>query len=320
MPGEGKSTTALNLAAALAEAGSRVCLVEADLRRPSLARVLGLVGDVGFTTALIGKTPVEEVLQNAGQNLAVLTSGPIPPNPSELLITEHAKQIIDEVAQHVDFVIIDTPPLLPVTDGATVATLADATLLVARPGKTSREQAARSVDTLHKVGKPPVGVVLNMVTRGRGGYSYEYGYYYTAAERPRRLGRSGVGVAGGQVAPDEADDPFDVLGTVDTESSTSADGYHPAHAPETGAAPDAGGAATATATTATTTAITSEPAVGTAQHVGTAKDGTAHLDTAPDLGTGEADGDAADGFGAGFDPDFENDAEGRIRQPSERNS
>jgi capsular exopolysaccharide synthesis family protein len=212
LPGEGKSTTALNLAAALAEAGSRVCLIEADLRRPSLAKALGLVGDVGFTTALIGKTPVQDVLQNAGQNLAVLTSGPIPPNPSELLITDHARQIIQEVASHVDFVVIDTPPLLPVTDGATVATLADATLLVARTGKTTRDQSARSLEALEKVGRTPVGVVLNMVTRGRGGYSYEYGYYYTANERPDKMGRSSVGVAGGHEAPDDPtslSDPMD---------------------------------------------------------------------------------------------------------------
>uniref|UniRef100_UPI0035CADC38 YveK family protein n=1 Tax=uncultured Jatrophihabitans sp. TaxID=1610747 RepID=UPI0035CADC38 len=97
VPGEGKSTTSLNLAAALAEAGARVCLIEADLRRPSLSRALGLVGDVGFTTALIGKTPVEDVLQNAGQNLAVLTSGPLPPNPRELRITDPAREIIERV-------------------------------------------------------------------------------------------------------------------------------------------------------------------------------------------------------------------------------
>ncbi len=211
MPGEGKSTTSLNLAAALAEAGARVCLIEADLRRPSLARVLGLVGDVGFTTALIGKTPVEEVLQNAGQNLAVLTSGPIPPNPSELLITAHAREIIERVASHVDFVVIDTPPLLPVTDGATVATLADATLLVCRGGKTTREQAERSVDALEKVGRRPVGVVLNAVTRGRGAYSYEYGYYYppnsgsgTDGQRLNRMPRDSTGVAAGRTAPDDA--------------------------------------------------------------------------------------------------------------------
>jgi receptor protein-tyrosine kinase len=187
VPGEGKTTTAINLAAALAEAGARVCLVEADLRRPSIAKALGLVGDVGFTTVVIGKAPVETVLQNAGRNLAVLTSGPIPPNPSELLITKHARQVIAELARNVDFTIIDTPPLLPVTDGAEVATMADATLLVHRASKTTRDQAARSIAALDKVNRHPVGVILNMITRSASKYSYEYAYYYQAY-RPDRGG------------------------------------------------------------------------------------------------------------------------------------
>lgn len=185
VPGEGKTTTAVNLAAALAEAGAKVCLVEADLRRPSMAKSLGLVGDVGFTTVVIGKAPIETVLQNAGRNLAVLTSGPIPPNPSELLISQHARQVIAELARNVDFTIIDTPPLLPVTDGAEVATMADATLLVHRASKTTRDQAARSIQALDKVGRRPVGVILNMISRSSGKYSYEYGYYY-AGYRPDR--------------------------------------------------------------------------------------------------------------------------------------
>jgi capsular exopolysaccharide synthesis family protein len=187
VPGEGKTTTAINLAAALAEAGARVCLVEADLRRPSIAKALGLVGDVGFTTVVIGKAPVETVLQNAGRNLAVLTSGPIPPNPSELLISQHARHVIAELSRNVDFTIIDTPPLLPVTDGAEVATMADATLLVHRASKTTRDQAARSIQALDKVNRHPVGVILNMITRSAGKYSYEYAYYYQAY-RPDRGG------------------------------------------------------------------------------------------------------------------------------------
>lgn len=185
VPGEGKTTTAINLASALAEAGSRVCLIEADLRRPSVASALGLVADVGFTTAVIGKAPITSVLQNAGRNLAVLTSGPIPPNPSELLISRHARQVILDLADNVDFAIIDTPPLLPVTDGAELATLADATLLVHRAGKTTRDQAMRSVQALEKVGKRPVGAILNMITRSAGKYDYEYAYY-TETYRPDR--------------------------------------------------------------------------------------------------------------------------------------
>jgi capsular exopolysaccharide synthesis family protein len=188
VPGEGKSTTAINLAAALAEAGYRVCLVEADLRRPTIAKSLGLSGDVGFTTVLVGKLPIEQALQNAGRNLAVLTSGPIPPNPSELLISEQATAIIRQIAARVDYTIIDTAPLLPVADGAEVAAIADATLVVHHAGKSTRDQAARSVQALEKVGERPVGVILNMVTRTRGSYDYDYGYYYTyRPDRSRRI-------------------------------------------------------------------------------------------------------------------------------------
>ena len=188
LPGEGKTTTAINLAAALAEAGNRVCLVETDLRRPTLARSLGLVGDVGFTTVLIGKTPVESVLQNAGRNLAVLTSGPLPPNPSELLLSEQAKALIASIAEQVDFVILDTPPLLPVADGAEMAIIADATVLVHRAGKTTHDQVQRAVQVLAKVDRRPVGAILNMVTRSGARYGgYEYGYYYVdyAAQTPK---------------------------------------------------------------------------------------------------------------------------------------
>jgi len=210
VPSEGKSTSAVNLAAALAEAGARVCLVEADFRRPTLAASLGLVGDVGFTTVLIGKAPVESVLQNAGRNLAVLTSGPVPPNPSELLISEHAREVIADIASKVDFTIIDTAPLLPVTDGAEIATIADATLIVARSGKTTREQAQRSVEALAKVGERPVGVILNMITRGRGNYDYGYAYYYTDYRPKRSKAKRGAeSAAASNFALDKpiADDP-----------------------------------------------------------------------------------------------------------------
>jgi capsular exopolysaccharide synthesis family protein len=185
IPGEGKTTTAVNLASALAEAGYRVCLVDADLRRPSLAKVLGLVDDVGFTTVLIGKAPLEDVLQKAGRNLAVLTSGAVPPNPTELLMSRQAYTILRQIADEVDYVIIDSAPLLPVADGAEVAALADATLIVHHAGKSTRHQAADSIGALAKVGTRPVGVVLNMITRRRGQYDDAYGYYY-AAYRPDR--------------------------------------------------------------------------------------------------------------------------------------
>jgi Mrp family chromosome partitioning ATPase len=137
---------------------------------------------------LIGKVGALDALQNAGRNLAVLACGPVPPNPSELLITSQANTIIRQIAATVDFVIIDTAPLLPVADGAEVAAMSDATLVVHHGGKTTRDQAERSVEALAKVGERPVGVVLNMMTRTRGDYGYSYGYYYTY--RPNRSRRA----------------------------------------------------------------------------------------------------------------------------------
>jgi capsular exopolysaccharide synthesis family protein len=182
LPGEGKTSTALNLAAALAEAGNVVMLVEADLRRPTIATCLGLVRDVGLTTVLIGQATVEEVTQSAGENLSVITSGPIPPNPSELLASGQTQAVLKELALQADFTIIDSAPLLPVADGAEVAALADATLLVARWGRTSRHQLAQAVEVLAKVNQRPVGTVLNMAkSRGPGSYLYTQEYAYKPA-------------------------------------------------------------------------------------------------------------------------------------------
>lgn len=213
MPGEGKTTTAINLASALAEAGYRVCLIDADLRRPSVAKTLGLVGDVGFTSVLISDTPVEDVLQNAGRNLAVLTSGPVPPNPSELLITDHARSVITEIADKVDYCVIDTPPLLPVTDGAELSTIADATLIIARARKTTEDQTKRAIEALAKVGQKPVGVIINMIS-GSSTSDYEAGYYYAPYRPERRAERRAK-------ADDNGSTPTETTEAADASTATA---------------------------------------------------------------------------------------------------
>jgi capsular exopolysaccharide synthesis family protein len=184
LPREGKTLTALNLAASIAEAGHRVCLVEADLRRPTISAILGLVGEVGFTSVLAGSVSVRDAIQNAGQNLAVLPSGAVPPNPGELLASARAREIIDQIAMLADYVIIDTAPLLPVADGAEVATMAQATMLVVRAGKTSRDEVSRAVASLARVEVTPVGAILTMAPAKLAGadYYYYYGSGYASRE------------------------------------------------------------------------------------------------------------------------------------------
>ena len=182
---EGKSTTACNLAISLAEAGRRVVLIEGDLRRPRLASYLGLEGAVGLTNVLIKTATLDDVLQPWGDNgLRVCCSGPLPPNPSELLGTNGLGDVLRQAEARADVVIIDAPPLLPVTDAAVLATKASGALLVIRAGKTKREQVRASLSALQRVDARVFGVVLNRIpTKGPDAQDVSYGSgYYTTAE------------------------------------------------------------------------------------------------------------------------------------------
>lgn len=179
MPSEGKSTTAINIALSLAEGDHNVVLVDGDMRRPALAKYLDLVGTVGFSTVLSGGASLREALQKTRYpGLSVLTSGSIPPNPSELLGSQAARKLLGELNSQFDYVIVDSTPLLAVTDAAILAAGADAVLIMTRHGQTKREQLAHAVGSLQSVGAPLRGVVFTMVpTRGRSAYSYNYTYY-----------------------------------------------------------------------------------------------------------------------------------------------
>jgi capsular exopolysaccharide synthesis family protein len=176
---EGKSSTAANLAITFAEAGRRVLLIEADMRRPRIAEYLGVEGAVGLTNVLVGEMPVADVLQQwGGGGLSVLPSGPIPPNPSELLGSGGMRELLAALRQDFETIILDTPPLLPVTDAAVASVLADGVVLVVRYGKTHRAKIASAVRSLQSVDARLLGCVLNMVPtrrtvrRGRDGYGY----------------------------------------------------------------------------------------------------------------------------------------------------
>lgn len=203
-PSEGKTTTVANLGVALAALGGRVCLVEADLRRPRLLDYLGLEGSVGVTNVLIGAAELDDVLQPfGGDGLWVIGAGPTPPNPSELLGSAAMADAVRSLESRFDFVIIDAPPLLPVTDAAVLTRVVGATIVVAGLGVVEREDLRRAMAILEQVDANTVGLVANMVPlRGDsrtyyGGYEPRPGadFPLSAASSedttPRRLSRQG---------------------------------------------------------------------------------------------------------------------------------
>ncbi|WP_426565227.1 polysaccharide biosynthesis tyrosine autokinase [Angustibacter sp. McL0619] len=196
LPNEGKSTTTANLAITLAAAGSRTALIEADLRRPRVAEYLGLEGAVGLTNVLIGQAKLEDVMQPWGTGLIdVLACGPIPPNPSELLGSQVMNDMLRDLENRYDYVIIDAPPLLPVTDAAVLSRLAGGAVVVVGASRVNRDQLSRAFDILDTVGAQVLGVVLNLVpAKGPDAQSYySDGYAPVMPEsrpQPTRNGRA----------------------------------------------------------------------------------------------------------------------------------
>jgi capsular exopolysaccharide synthesis family protein len=183
--GEGKSATACNLAIVLAEAGHRVVLVDADLRRPRLADYLGLEGAVGLTNVLADQARLDTALQQWGSTgIFVLPRGSNPPNPSELLGSRQMAVLLETLKDAFDTVIIDTPPLLPVTDAAVLASIVDGTVLVSQCGKTTAAQTRSAVTTLDAVGARLLGCVLNMTPRQGSAVYYAYDDARSAASTP----------------------------------------------------------------------------------------------------------------------------------------
>ncbi|MGY1987077.1 polysaccharide biosynthesis tyrosine autokinase [Blastococcus sp. SYSU DS0669] len=172
---EGKSTLAVNLALTLAEGGHRVALVESDLRHPRVVKYLGLVDGAGLTSILAGAADLDDVLQPYGSTgLSVLAAGSIPPNPSELLASSQLRTLVEQLRATHDYVIVDTPPLLPVADASAVAVAMDGVLLSVRQGKTRREELERAVAILDRVGARTLGVILNMAPASSTPQAYGY--------------------------------------------------------------------------------------------------------------------------------------------------
>lgn len=193
LPGEGKTTTLANLAIALATSGYRVLAVDADLRRPKLAGLLGLDGSVGLTSALSGRADPGQVVQHWSGGVDVLASGPLPPNPSELLGSTQMATMLQRLSAEYDVVLVDTPPLLPVTDAAAVAPATDGVLLVCRFKKTTREQLGAAVEALEAVSATVLGTVFSMVpATGPRAYAQYNAYYRSLGPAPVPTPRNGT--------------------------------------------------------------------------------------------------------------------------------
>ena len=177
-PSDGKTTTAANFAVAVARAGKRVVLVDCDLRSPKVHRCFGLSNEHGFTSLLLGEGTFEGIGQRipGEPNLLVVPSGPIPPDPSELLSGKRAQALLASMADVADLVVIDSPPVLAVSDPLVLSAVADGVILVASVGNSDRNQIAKAVSQLRQVDSPLIGAVLNRFRGDSSTYGYGYGY------------------------------------------------------------------------------------------------------------------------------------------------
>jgi capsular exopolysaccharide synthesis family protein len=202
LPREGKSTTAVNTAIVLAQTGARTMLVELDLRKPSLAATLRVNGNHGISTFLTGDSDfLSQIRKTIHPNLYFLPAGPLPPNPTELLGSERMREALEEMQSAFRFIVIDSPPLLSVTDALVLSTYADGVVLVVHGSRTSKDAVKKAHQRLSKAGGKILGAIVNNVNirHPEYGYYYDYDYhdYYKRSdtpddEQPDRRGRQPV--------------------------------------------------------------------------------------------------------------------------------
>lgn len=174
-PGEGKSTTSGNLALCLAQGDKKVVLIDCDLRKPSIHKKFKVSNIVGLSDVIIGKEELVAALHRYNKNLVILTSGKIPPNPSEMLSSKAMTALIENLKENFDYIILDTPPVQAVTDSQILSTKADGSILVVRSEKTKKESVQNAIGLLKKVNANIIGTVLNGVDNSKNKYNYYYG-------------------------------------------------------------------------------------------------------------------------------------------------
>ena len=180
-PGEGKTTTVVNTAISLAQLGASVLIIDCDLRKPSAHKIFGVDSAKGLSTYLSREIEIDGMIHKLQiPNLSLLPCGPIPPNPAELISSERMKDLLKMLSERYDHILIDSPPLIHVTDPVILSSLVDGVILVVHGGKSSRAVAQRARQELASVGAKVFGVVLNNVDMRREGYDeYYYQRYYT---------------------------------------------------------------------------------------------------------------------------------------------
>jgi len=222
--GDGKTTTSANLAWIMAEAGQRVVLIGCDLRRPRIHEFFGLPNDIGLTSVLLGEAQLEDALLWVPDQprLQMLPTGPVPPNPSELLSSAKTRQVFKTLNAYADIVIVDSAPVLPVTDAAVLSTHADAILLVVSVGTAKRRDVVRSVEMLNQINAPIVGTVLNRAAETDSYAYYHYGYEQKSSDKgknekkKRNTPASSNGNGNGKVAHEMS--PVKILPTTEEEN------------------------------------------------------------------------------------------------------
>lgn len=196
--GEGKTTVASNLATSIAQTEKRVLLIDCDMRKPRVHKVFGVTNLEGLTNILMGEKNLADVAFKDDQDiqsLTIVTSGPIPPNPAELLGSRRMSDFLQDMRDQFDMIILDSPPINLVTDSAILSTITDGTIMVVEVGKTDIEAAVSGKELLEKVNANLIGVVLNKIpTRGRSYYNYsyyQYDEYYDDSQGGKRKKRRG---------------------------------------------------------------------------------------------------------------------------------